>query len=268
MISEHDFAEGRIRVRCAEAVGFLEIDNPPRKNAINAAMWQAVPQALRYLTEEARAKVVVIGGAAGGADFSAGADISEFDTLRKNTQTARLYEADNSAAFAAVRRCHVPTIAAIRGVCFGGGFGIAAACDLRIADSTAHFSVPAVRLGIAYPADAIQDIVAALGPQMAKTMLFTGTAMSASKMAAAGFLLEVMAPEALEREVLALAQAIAANAPLAMHASKTAIRAVLEGDADLLREAEVLGNGTFDSADYAEGRAAFAERRRPRFTGE
>jgi enoyl-CoA hydratase/carnithine racemase len=263
----HDFAGGHVRARCSEFIGTLSIDNPARRNAVTAAMWRAIPQALRYLTEEAHARVIVIRGG-GAQDFSAGADISEFDTERKDAATARIYEALNSDAFAAIRRCRVSTIAMIRGICFGGGFGVAAACDLRVADESARFSIPAARLGLAYPADAVQDIVNALGPQMAKVAFFTSAPLSAARMAASGFLLEAITADALEAEAMALAAAVAANAPLALHASKMAIRAVMEQDNDLLREAEILGAETFESADYREGRLAFAERRKPRFTGE
>jgi enoyl-CoA hydratase/carnithine racemase len=263
---EHDFAGGLIRATCSDAIATIAISNPERKNAVTAAMWRAIPQAVRILTDEAHAHVIVLRGT--GADFSAGAAISEFDRVRKNSETAVAYEALNSRAFEAIRHCRVPTIAAIRGICYGGGFGLAAACDLRIAEKGARFSVPAARLGIAYPADAVQDIVNALGPQMAKVTLFTGAPMSSEKMVAAGFLLEEVETGVFDQEVSALAHAIAANAPIALHASKLAIRAVIEQDSDLLREAEVIGAETFDSADYAEGRAAFAERRKPRFTGK
>ncbi|AYG68171.1 MULTISPECIES: enoyl-CoA hydratase-related protein [unclassified Rhizobium] len=263
---EHDFAGGLIQATCSDAIGTITVRNPDRKNAVTAAMWRAIPQAVRMLTDKAHTHVVVLRGT--GADFSAGADISEFDNLRKNAETAVAYEALNSQAFEAIRHCRVPTIAAIRGICYGGGFGLAAACDLRIAERGARFSVPAVRLGIAYPADAVQDIVNALGAQMAKVTLFTGAPMSSEKMVAAGFLLEEIEADAFDSEVSALAHAIAANAPIALHASKLAIRAAIEQDRDLLREAEVIGAETFDSADYAEGRAAFAERRKPHFTGK
>jgi len=266
MSFEHNFAGSFLRATCSDAIGTLTIDNPGRKNAITAAMWRAIPQAIRVLTDEAHAHVIVIRGAA--QDFSTGADISEFDSLRKDAETAVVYEALNSDAFTAIRHCRVPTIAAIRGICYGGGFGIAAACDLRVAEEGARFSVPAVRLGIAYPADAVQDIVNALGPQMAKVTLFTGAPMAADKMVAAGFLLEEIAADAFDGEVSALAHAIAANAPIALHASKLAVRAVIEQDSDLLREAEVIGAETFDSADYVEGRAAFVARRKPHFTGK
>lgn len=266
MSFERDFAGGLLRVTSSHSIGTITISNPDRKNAVTAAMWRAIPQAVRILTDEAHAHVIVLRGI--GADFSAGADISEFDRIRKDAETAVAYEALNSQAFTAIRHCRVPTIAAIRGICYGGGFGLAAACDLRIAEQGARFCVPAVRLGIAYPADAVQDIVNALGSQMAKVALFTGAPMSSEKMAAAGFLLEEIEASAFDGEVSALAHAIAVNAPIALHASKLAIRAVIEQDGDLLREAEVIGAETFDSADYAEGRAAFAARRKPHFTGK
>jgi enoyl-CoA hydratase/carnithine racemase len=268
MISEYDFADGQIRAHISDGVGTLAINNPSRKNAINAAMWRAIPRAMRHLTDEMHAHVIVIRGETDTQDFSAGADISEFEDVRKDGETARFYEASNSEAFAAVRHCRVPTIASIRGICFGGGFGIAAACDMRIAEEGARFSIPAVRLGLAYPADAVQDIVAALGSQMAKVALFTGAPMSAAKMVAAGFLLEAIAPDALDGEVAALAHAIAGNAPLAVHAAKIAVRSVVEQASGLLRDAEVLGTNTFESADYLEGRTAFMERRKPQFTGK
>ncbi|MBB6487548.1 enoyl-CoA hydratase-related protein [Rhizobium lusitanum] len=263
---EHDFAGGLLRVTSGDAIGTITINNPARKNALTAAMWRAIPQAVRMLTDKAEAHVIVLCGI--GADFSAGADISEFDSVRKNSKTAVAYEALNSQAFEAIRHCRVPTIAAIRGICYGGGFGLAAACDLRIAEQGARFSIPAARLGIAYPADAVQDIVNALGTQMAKVALFTGAPMSSEKMAMAGFLLEEIESASFESEISALAHAIAANAPISLHASKLAVRAALEQNGDLLREAEIIGAETFDSEDYAEGRAAFAARRKPHFTGK
>ncbi|WP_245500658.1 enoyl-CoA hydratase-related protein [Rhizobium sp. BK251] len=257
-----------IKANCHERIGTLLIGNGFRKNAITAGMWRGIPHALRWLTDEAHARVIIIRGGGANTDFSSGADINEFETVRKDAATARIYEGYNSDAFAAIRRCRIPVIAAIRGVCFGGGFGIAAACDLRIADETALFGVPAARLGIAYPAEAVQDIVSALGPQMAKMALFTGAPISAAKMVAAGFLLEAVRADLLDTEVAALADAIAGNAPISIHASKAAVRAAVEQDSDLLGEAEVLATTTFDSADYAEGIAAFAEHRKPKFTGQ
>ncbi len=260
------FANDQIEATVGDGVGLLQIVNPARKNAVTAAMWRAIPEAIHWLHAESAARVILLRGG-GGRDFSAGADISEFTELRKDAATARIYEASNSRAFAAIREAPVPVIAAIRGICYGGGFGLAAAADLRVASDDAMFAVPAARLGLAYPADAVQDFVRGLGSQMARRALFTGAPLTASELYTCGFLSEITATEALDGQALMLAEAIAQNAPLSLRASKLAIRAEELADQDLLREAEILGAQTFDSADYQEGRTAFAERRRPVFKG-
>lgn len=268
MTQLQEFAEGKLIAASRDGIGTLTFHNESRKNAITAAMWRAIPKALHFLVVDAKARVVILAGA-GAHDFSAGADISEFATVRKDAETARTYELENSAAFRAIRACRVPTIAAIRGICYGGGFGVAAACDLRLADESARFAVPPARLGLAYPADAVRDIFIALGNQMTRKMLYTGLPVTARELEAPGFLLQVTPDSAtLEAEIFALAETIAANAPISIAASKLSVRAVTENDDVLLSEAEVLGASTFNSADYAEGRAAFAERRKPVFKGE
>lgn len=148
-------------VSTTDGVATIVINRPARKNAVTQAMWIELAANVDRLAGDTDVRVIVLRGA--GADFSAGADISEFDTLRGDPESARAYEATNSAAFAALRNASVPVIAAIRGICFGGGFGIAAACDLRVACTDAQFAVPAARLGLAYPHDAMADIVWAAG---------------------------------------------------------------------------------------------------------
>lgn len=261
-----EFAGGNIKALSVNHVGTLLIDNAARKNAVSAAMWRAIPLAIRWLAVETKARAIVLQGA-GATDFSAGADISEFGEVRRDAETARVYEAENSAAFAAIRSAPVPVIAAIRGICYGGGFGLAAACDIRIADPSARFCIPPAKLGLAYPVDAVRDIVTALGDQVARLALYTGQVMLPEKLEKSGFLLECVPTGALDAAAYSLAETIAANAPLSVLASKLAIRGVSEADEALSRDAMVLGTTTFESADYAEGRQAFAEKRKPRFTG-
>jgi enoyl-CoA hydratase/carnithine racemase len=247
-------------------IGYLTISNAGRKNAVTLAMWQAIPEAMDWLAGDAGAFCILLKGD-GSNDFSAGADISEFATVRKNTASALAYEAANSAAFAAIRTCRVPVIAVIRGICFGGGLGLAAACDFRIADLSARFSVPAAKLGLTYPVDAMMDIVSALGTQTARLALFTGRQFAAPELLSSDFLMTMTEPATLDETALGLAQDIVANAPLSVRASKTAIRAVLTNDPALFETAQKQGAATFESADYAEGRAAFSEKRKPQFTG-
>ncbi|MBB4954057.1 enoyl-CoA hydratase/carnithine racemase [Agrobacterium vitis] len=261
------FGNGGIRVAGQNGIGALIFDNPARKNAITRAMWRAIPDALDWLLDDGHIHCIVMTGG-GQKDFSAGADISEFATERATALQARQYEAENSAAFSAVRDVRIPVIAAIRGACYGGAFGLAAAADLRIADDTAVFAIPAARLGLAYPADAVADLQRNLGSQTARHMLFTGAALPAADLLTCGFLSQIVAAAALEGAAFSLAQTIAANAPLSVSAAKLALRACESGDDNLLTEAAVLGATTFESADYLEGRTAFLEKRSPIFKGE
>ncbi|WP_420409479.1 enoyl-CoA hydratase-related protein [Hoeflea sp.] len=262
------YSDGTILATLAEpGLGRLVVNRPEKRNALTDAMWRAIPEAIEWLIAKQSVHVITIEGA-GGRDFSAGADIAEFDTLRKDAASARTYEAGNSMAFAAIRNAPVPVLAVIRGICFGGGFGLAAAADLRIADTTARFAIPAGRLGLAYPVDAVTDIVRALGDQQARQALYTGKEFSAEHARDIGCLLSLCSPEALDTEATALARSVAAAAPLSVRASKAAISSLASRRDDDLRKAKSLADATFDSRDYAEGRAAFRDRRRPDFTGE
>ena len=248
-----------------DGVVTLAFNRPQKKNAITYAMWRELATQVVELGANPTTRVIVICGR--GHDFSAGADIAEFASLRSGGSEARAYEAANSVAFAAIRNAPVPVIAAIRGICFGGGFGIAAACDLRLATADAQFAVPAARLGLAYPHDAMSDIVEALGPQTARYLAFTAGRIDAAAALEAGFLLETVEPEAFDERVRELSQSIARNAPLSIRASKASIRAALSRVPDDIERARQLGDATFDSRDYAEGRQAFVEKRRPVFQG-
>ncbi len=259
--------ERRIAVaRNDDGVVTITIDRPEKKNALTYEMWRALAAAVFAAGEDTATRAIVLRGA--GRDFSAGADIGEFSELRGDADTARRYEAANSAAFAAIRNAPVPTIAAISGICFGGGFGIAAACDIRIATEDALFCVPAARLGLAYPVDAMQDIVHSAGIQMARYLAYSTDRLGARDAMQAGLLLEVVSDlAALETRAGAIAGKIAQNAPLSVRASKAAIRAVLTNEPADRKRAEELGTLTFDSRDYGEGREAFRQKRPPRFEG-
>ncbi|WP_425086867.1 enoyl-CoA hydratase [Stappia sp.] len=266
--SDHDTPDSpRIETRVEGATGWLIVHNPARRNAVTLEMWRALPGALAALAATPGLRCVVLRGA-GDATFVAGADISEFATLRKDARSAQAYEATNVAAFDALRDCPLPTVAMVRGFCLGGGLGLAAACDLRIADETAHFGIPAARLGIAYPPSAIADIVRLVGPSRAKLMFFTAQRLDAAQARDAGLVDTLVAPGDLETATHELAATVALGAPLTIAAAKAGIDAVAGAMSPEDRKAcERLADACFDSADFAEGRSAFLEKRTPRFTG-
>ncbi|HEY8212814.1 MAG TPA: enoyl-CoA hydratase [Methylocystis sp.] len=257
----------KLRVTTDFGVARLCIENPAKRNAFDFEMWRALPSLLRAIDAEEEARVCVISGAPG-LPFCSGADISEFSTMRATSDGGRAYEHANVEAFHAISNLSKPTIAAISGFCMGGGFGIAASCDLRIADAQAVFAIPAAKLGVGYPPSAMAYVVAAVGPQLAFDLFYTARRLTANEAKERGFVSRLFATESFEGAVHALAENIAAGAPLTLRAAKAAIRAAarLPG-APSQEQCEALTSACFDSADYMEGRAAFLEKREPNFSG-
>ena len=257
----------RLRVVREGALARVLIDNAAKRNAFDLAMWRELPELIGGLDADAGVRVIILSGAPG-LPFCSGADISEFSTVRASAEGGRDYEAANEAAFDALARSPKPVIAAIRGFCIGGGMGLAAACDLRVAAEGTQFAIPAARLGLGYPPAAMAYTVAAVGAQAARDLFFTARRIDATEAMALGFLARLVPPGALDDEVTALARAIADNAPLTIAAAKAAIaRAAGLPAAVGAGEAERIAAASFDSADYAEGRQAFLEKRAPRFLG-
>jgi enoyl-CoA hydratase/carnithine racemase len=260
-------ATDKLRVEIDGGVARLLVDNSARRNAFDFSMWRALPALLRELDERDDARVVVLTGAPG-LPFCSGADISEFSTLRATAEGGRAYEQANMEAFDALSQVGKPVVAAISGFCMGGGMGLAAACDLRIAAQNATFAIPAGRLGVGYPPRAMKYIVAAVGPQSAFDLFFTARRVDAEEAKAAGFVSRILPNEGFDEEIGKIAAEIAANAPLTLRAAKAAIRlaAQLPG-ARGLDHCDELAGACFDSADYTEGRTAFLEKREPKFLG-
>jgi enoyl-CoA hydratase/carnithine racemase len=245
--------------------GWLVLNRPERRNALNAEMWAAIPALIACLNDHPDVRVIVIRGA-GTEAFAAGADISEFGAARNDSAAAARYERLNGEAFAAIRASARPVIAMVQGFCIGGGLAMALAADLRIADGSALFSLPPTRLGLAYPLDGLSDLVATVGPATAKDMIFTARRIKAEEALRIGLIDRLVTD--LEAETRLLAAEIAQGAPLTITHAKKAIDFLAKrpGHDD---DAEVawLASRCFDSDDYAEGRSAFLEKRKPLFRG-
>lgn len=242
------------------------INNPDKRNAVTKKMWQQIPELMKKLAADPDCRVVVFSGS--GQHFVSGADIAEFKTERHTPQTAAQYEIINEEAFAAIRECPKPTLALIRGYCIGGGFGIAAACDMRLGDTTSQFCIPPAKLGIVYPPLALADIVNLIGVSTTKDLIFSARLMPASEALQVGFLNRLVQPDELNSCCDALVEAISQNAPLTISATKRALSGIqMTLNPAIKEELDALATSCLESWDCAEGRHAFLEKRKPVFKG-
>jgi enoyl-CoA hydratase/carnithine racemase len=245
----------------------IRFNNPARHNALSVDMWGAVAPLLRQAADDPRVRLVVFSGA-GEKAFVSGADISQFEDLRAAREAVTRYEALAEEALMSIHDFPKPTIACIRGYCIGGGVNVAMSCDLRLAASNAVFSIPAARLGLGYRYSAMKNLVDLVGPGPAKDLFFTGRRIDGTEARALGLVTRTCEPEGLEALLAEYATAISENAPLTVAAGKAIIREILKPspDQDLALCASLI-RGCFESADYAEGRTAFMQKRKPVFTG-
>jgi enoyl-CoA hydratase/carnithine racemase len=267
MMQSRQFAAGRMLADVEEGVGLITFNQPAKLNAMSVDMWQGLGDILDVFESDESVRVVVITGA-GHKAFVSGADISQFDEQRADSNAQMEYDRLTSAGRARLAGFAKPVIARIRGYCLGGGLAIALQADLRIAAHDSEFGIPAARLGIAYGFDMVQKLVALVGPGHARRLLYTGQRINAEEAERIGLVNKVVRDEALSDEVLELARTLADNAPLSLRAMKIAVNEAGRGDS--VRDMAAVERSIaacFDSADYREGRTAFRAKRPPRFLG-
>jgi enoyl-CoA hydratase len=248
------------------SAGYLVLNAPKRRNALSLDMWLGIPEIIGRFENDPEVRSIVVTGA-GGEAFAAGADISEFEDQRATADSAKAYDEATQGATRSIARCAKPVVAAVRGICFGGGVALAMACDLRIASDDSRFCIPAARLGIGYGYEGTGTLASKLGPAVATEMLFTARVYSAHEALLKGIVHAVAPAGDFEAFVAGYAATLAANAPLSIAAAKSVIRALVSRDADERRAAEQRVADCMTSEDYREGRTAFLEKRKPRFQG-
>ena len=249
------------------AVGTITISNPTKMNAMSVQMWMDLPKAIRAFDADPEVRVIVIAGV-GEKAFVSGADISQFDKLRSSTKTQDDYDNAVADSMVAPVECSKPVIAKIRGFCFGGGLGLAAACDIRICSEDATFRMPAARLGLGYGHKGIKRFTDIIGLANATDIFVTARRFDAPDSLRMGFVSRVCAGSEIDAVVDQYTKMIGENAPLTVAASKFNIRQVCAHpeEQDMERAVQMVKN-CFASEDFHEGRTAFMDKRPAQFKG-
>src|ERR687895_2411005 len=245
-----------------QRTALVRFNRPKQLNALNAAVMDALCEALEELDLDDEVRAIVVTG--NERAFAAGADIAEMsgatpvDMLRAN----RIGQWDR------VRRVTKPVIAAVNGWCLGGGCELAMALDLIVAGEGARFGQPEINIGVMPGAGGTQRLSRAIGKAKAMAMILTGEPISAREAHAAGLVAVVTQDELVVEDALALAAKVATKSPLALRMAKEALNAAYEMSlTDALAHERRLFYLLFATEDQKEGMAAFLEKRIPDFKG-
>ena len=260
--------ESELLVERRGAVATVTFNRPAQRNALSRRVLDGLRDAFGAFATEQDPRVVVLRGA-GGKAFSSGSDFAD---LRRALERGIMPSSPNDPfehALAAVVECPLPVIALIEGYAVGGGCALAAACDIRIAGRSARLGMPPAKLGLLYSQNELRPFLDLIGPGRTKLLFFSGRLFPAEAALRFGLVDEVVPDDELEAYTYALAEEIAANAPLTIRNTKRLVRHLTArpvGPAEL-EEIEELIRQTQTSEDFAEGQRAVLEKRPPRFEG-
>jgi enoyl-CoA hydratase len=244
-------------------LAIVRLNRPDKRNALTFDMWRELEQSLTLLARDDGLRCIVVRGA--GGNFAAGADLSEFAALRATTDQAETYGRQMIAALTAIRDCPHPTIAAIEGLCVGGGLEIALMCDLRLGAADSRFGIPIQKVGVAMPYPELAILTQMLGRPTMLALLLEGQLHDAAWAERHGLLTRIASD--LEGDLSATAARILGGSPVSHRHHKRFTRRA----SDALQALDVAdiqrSYAAVETADYREGLAAFLERRTPKFQG-
>jgi len=258
---------GKILSRKEDGVGWVIFSNVTKHNAVSLDMWKSVPPLLEQYEADPEVRVIVITGD-GEKSFISGADISQFDKVRDNAEAQAVYAQAVDRGYEAPVLCAKPVVAKIRGICMGGGLGLAAACDIRLCAEDSVFRMPAGRLGLGYNVPGMRRFLSVLGPAATSDIFYTARKFGAGDAKDMGFATHVWPVAEFDQRVKEYLALIVENAPLTLQAAKYTIRQLGRDPSD--RDLDGVNSRIakcFDSEDYQEGRRAFKEKRAPKFQG-
>ena len=247
-----------LRLEHDGATAHLLIDRADKRNAFTIAMWEALPDLVAEAAARVGTRLLVLRAAEPGG-FCAGADIRELLANKDDAQWRAANQRAINRAQYELARLDLPTLAFVQGDCVGGGCGLALACDLRVATRQARFGITPAKLGLVYPLHDVKLLIDLVGPGQAKRILFTGSLLDAEEALRIGLV------EQLAEKPDAMAEAILAASPHSVRETKRFVRRVLDGQGEDDAETLRIFAEAFEGPDFAEGTAAFVEKRKPEF---
>jgi enoyl-CoA hydratase/carnithine racemase len=257
-------AAGALLVEVDAGVATVVLNRPDKHNAINLAMWQAFGRLMPALGADDAVDVVVFRGPAGGP-FSAGADISEFTTLRRDPDDAERYGEAVTSGEAAIIGFPKPTVAMVEGFAIGGGSQVALACDLRLCTPASRFGITPAKLGIVYALPSTARLVDVVGPAWASMILMTGELLDAPTALRIGLVHEVR--EDLPARVAELTATLCSRAQVSLLGAKALIARASGGRREEDEDVREHYRASLHSPEYREGVDAFLAKRTPDFRG-
>ena len=236
----------------------LVIDRPDKRNAFSDEMWSTLAGLAREADRDESTRLMVIRGATPEV-FCAGADVAEWAERLSRGESGVENGEMVTAGISAVAEMRKPTVAAIQGACMGGGAAISMACDLRVADRTARFSLPPARVGLAFPFSALRSLVAAVGEAQAKWLLFTGEVFDAERAMRIGLLSALYDPPSFQSELDGLLTLLCDMSQASLRSMKEMMRMVAKGQTTDNPDTERIWTELTSGPDHAEGVRAFLE---------
>ncbi len=244
----------------------VTLDHPRRMNVLDRAGWETLGEVFEGLAGDDSVRCVIVEGA-GEAAFSAGSDISGFAAYRSTPAQVARYAAAVRRGIEGVWDCPHPTVAAVEGLCVGGGLIIAACCDVRVCGESSRFGAPVNRLGATMAHEEMAPLLAAAGAGAVLEILLTGDLVDARRAREMGIVNRIVPDGEVGKGAGEIARGIAAGAPLVNRWHKRFVRRAGEGR-PLSDEERAEAYEAFRTRDYREGIAAFMAKRTPRFEGE
>jgi len=256
--------DGDVSASVDGAIGTIWLNRPAKRNAVSLESWVGIPALVHQLEDDPAVKVIVFRGV--GDHFCGGADIATIGAQLTDGDGPGSYRQINKVAEETIAAATKPTIAMLKGYCVGGGCQISLACDLRIADTTVKMGITVAKLGFSYPGFALERCARLIGASKTRYILYSGDIIDADLVAQWGMADFVVAPDALEAKVEAVATMIASRSALTIRATKEQLASF---DASSTIADDVTAYWEHEAKigpDISEGVDAFVNKRTPAFT--